>query len=117
MTNITIYHNPRCSKSRETLELIRAVGREPEIILYLQNPPSLETLETLCDRLGKEPLDIIRTKEARFVELGLSKNDQRPRMEWLALVHENPILLERPIVTKENRAVIGRPPQNVWELL
>ncbi len=117
MTAITIYHNPRCSKSRQTLELIRAAGHDPEVVLYLQNPPAPKTLEELCRLLAKEPLEVMRIKEARFRELGLSKSDQRGRKEWLELIHHNPMLLERPIVVRGKRAVIGRPPENVSSLL
>ncbi len=117
MSQVTIYHNPRCSKSRQTLELIKASSIEPEIVLYLKEPPSAERLDALVAAMGVEPLDVIRTKEARFKELGLSKGDNRTRQEWLHILAENPILLERPIVVSGNQVVMGRPPENVLDIL
>ena len=117
MAQITIYHNPRCSKSRQTLAIVEERGYRPEVVLYLNDPPSVEQLDGFCRALGKEPLDIMRVKESRFGELGLSRKDSRSRNEWLRLIHENPILLERPIVVRGGKAAIGRPPENVLELL
>ncbi len=112
-----IYHNPRCTKSRQTLELLRARGIDPEIVLYLEQPPAIDRLDALCLALGKEPLEITRTGEDLFKELGLSKHDQRSRGEWLALLAANPKLIERPIVCCGNRAALGRPPENVLDLI
>lgn len=117
MAEVTIYHNPRCSKSRQTLKLLQERGVEPEIIEYLKYPPSVERLGVLCTLLGLEPLGIMRVKEARFRELGLSKTDDRPRRDWLELMHNNPILMERPIVVKGEKAALGRPPEAVEEIL
>ncbi len=117
MTKVTIYHNPRCSKSRQTLDLIKKCDHDPEIVLYLQDPPSPSTLDALISALGKTPLEVMRTKEARFKELGLSKDDDRPRAEWLRLISENPVLLERPIVVHGNKVALGRPPENVLDIL
>jgi len=117
MTKITIYHNPRCSKSRQTLDLIKKCDLEPEVILYLEQPPTPSKLDALFSAMGKAPLEVMRTKEARFKELGLAKTDDRPRGEWLRLISENPILLERPIVVNGHKVVIGRPPENVLDIL
>ncbi len=112
-----IYHNPRCSKSRQTLSIIEETGEDVDIIEYLQDGPSLEELDELCTLLGAEPLEIMRTHEERFKELGLSKKDERSREDWLQLMIENPILIERPIVVRGEKAVLGRPPENVFEIL
>lgn len=117
MSDITIYHNPRCSKSRQTLSLIEASGQSPDIVEYLKVPPSVETLGTLIDHLGCAPTDIIRFKESLAAELGISETDDRSRSDWLQLLADNPKLIERPIVTRGGRAVIGRPPENVQALL
>lgn len=112
-----IYHNPRCSKSRQALELLREKGIEPKIIRYLEETPSVSELDDLCSLLGKEPLDITRTGEELFKQLGLAKTDQRDRMGWLTILASNPKLIERPIVCSGARAVLGRPPENVLTLL
>ncbi|RME00650.1 MAG: arsenate reductase (glutaredoxin) [Deltaproteobacteria bacterium] len=117
MVRVKIYHNPRCSKSRQTLELLRERGFEIEVVPYLERPPSVAQLDAICRALGKEPLEIIRTKEKRFAELGLSKKDERSREAWLRLMVENPILIERPIVVHGEKAALGRPPENVLTIL
>ena len=117
MSNFTIYHNPRCSKSRQTLALLRENGVEPAVVEYLKVPPSVGELVEICSKLGKEPPEWIRTGESIFKELGLSRNDERSREEWLKILVENPILIERPIVVHGGEAVLGRPPENVLELL
>ena len=117
MSSYTIYHNPRCSKSRQTLALLKDNGIDPEVVEYLKTPPSFETLQSIAQLLGKEPLEWIRTGEKTFKELGLSKKDDRSTDEWLKIMAENPILIERPIVTTSDKAVLGRPPENVLELL
>ncbi len=117
MPNVTIFHNPRCSKSRQALGLLREQGVEPVVIDYQKTPLSVEELERILTLLGKEPLEITRTQEKVFKELGLSKDDRRSRKEWLEILHANPRLIERPIVMKDNRAVIGRPPEEVLAVL
>lgn len=112
-----IYHNPRCTKSRQTLELLRSCGIEPKIVLYLEEAPTAERLDLLCQALGKEPIEITRTGEDLFKELGLAKSDRRSRAEWLELLAANPKLIERPIVTRGDRAALGRPPELVLSLL
>ena len=117
MSKVTIYHNPRCTKSRQTLALLEEKGCDVEIIEYLKTPPSVTKLDELLKAMGKEPLDVIRTKEAAFKELGLAKSDQRPRKEWIQLMVRNPVLIERPIVVKGQKAALGRPPENVLKIL
>ena len=111
-----IYHNPRCSKSRQTLELIRARGIEPEIVLYLEAAPSAREIADLLAKLGKAPRDIMRKGEAVYKELGLNN----PALSDEALIEamaQNPILIERPIVIANNQARLGRPPEDVLEIL
>lgn len=112
---IKIYHNPRCRKSRETLNLIREAGHEPEIIEYLQNPPSVSELKELLNRMGKKPLEIIRKSEDIYKSnfKGKTFSDD----EWIRIMVENPKLIERPIVVKGNDVVLGRPPENVRDIL
>jgi arsenate reductase len=117
MSEFTIYHNPRCSKSRQTLDLLKEKGIEPEVVEYLKTPPSLADLKSIANLLRKEPLEWIRTGEKTFKELGLSKKDERSPDEWLKILADNPILIERPIVRTPDHAVLGRPPENVLELL
>lgn len=114
-SEITIYHNPRCSKSRQTLQLIRDAGIEPRVVEYLKSPPTVEELKATLRKLKLEPLAAIRRTEAAFKELGLDRDVSRD--EAITAMVENPILIERPIVVRGNRAVIGRPPENVKELL
>lgn len=115
-TRITIYHNPRCSKSRQTLQLIRDSGVEPEVVEYLKTPPPADELDRLLKKLSLEPAELMRRKEAVFKELEL-KSRNLTRDEAIAIMVEHPVLIERPIVVKGNAAVIGRPPENVNELL
>jgi arsenate reductase (glutaredoxin) len=111
-----IYHNPRCSKSRQTLKLIEDAGVQPEVVQYLTNPPTIKELERILKILGLEPQDLMRKKEALYKELGLA-DKSLSRTETIQVMVENPKLIERPIVVEGNQAVIGRPPENVNELL
>ena len=113
---IRIYHNPGCSKSRQTLRLIQGAGIEPEIVEYLDRPPTAKELDALLKSLGMEPQDLMRKGEALYNELGL-RNRELTRTEAITILVENPKLIERPIVVKGSRAVIGRPPENVNTLL
>ncbi|ODR97509.1 arsenate reductase [Methyloceanibacter stevinii] len=113
---VTIYHNPRCSKSRQTLALIEERGVEPVIVEYLKTPPSAADLKAILKKLGFKPQDIVRTKEARYAELGLKERSVTDD-ELLALLADNPILIERPIVVTGNKAAIGRPPEKVLAIL
>ena len=112
-----IYYNPRCSKCRQTLALIQERGIEPTIIAYLEEPPSKRTLSDIIRKLGVDPVELIRFKEPAARELGLNRTDKRSRVAWIEILAENPGLLERPIVIRGNKAVIGRPPENVLGLL
>ncbi len=113
---VTIYHNPRCSKSRQTLALLQQRGIEPEIVEYLKTPPSRARLKALLGMLGLEPRELMRRKEAPYQELGL-EDGSLDNEALIAAMVENPILIERPIVVRGERAVIGRPPEAVLELL
>ena len=116
MATYTLYHNPRCSKSRQTLALLRENGIQPEIIEYLTSPPSLATLQQLQQLLGVAALQMLRTAEQVFAGLGLG-NHGLTDTQFLQAAAANPILLERPIVVCGNRAVVGRPPENALEPL
>ena len=115
MSDTVIFHNPRCSKSRETLSLLEAEGLQPTIVRYLETPPTFEQLDRLLDQLGIEPQELMRTKEDRYAELGLA-GKALSREEAIRVMIENPILIERPIVVRGGKAVIGRPPERVKEL-
>jgi len=109
-----IYHNPRCSKSRQTLAIIREKGEEVEIVEYLNSPPNKIELKEVLKKLGMKPGQIIRKGESFYKEnyKGKSYTDE----EWIEIMANNPILMERPIVVKGNKAVMGRPPENVIDL-
>ena len=113
---ITIYHNPRCSKSRQTLELLRNNGHEPEIVEYLKQPPSEARLAEILRMLGKSPRDIMRKGEAAYKDLGLA-DPSLSDAALIAAMAANPILIERPIVIKDNKAALGRPPESVLDIL
>lgn len=115
MKKITIYHNPRCSKSREALLLLQSKKCEIKIVEYLKTPLSALQIKKLLKQLQLKPIDIMRTKEECFSELGLSKKSTDA--ELIKAMIENPILIERPIVTDGEKSMIGRPPENVLKLL
>ena len=110
-----IYHNPRCSKSRAALALLRARGIEPEIVEYLKRPPAAEALKDLLGKLGLEPRDIVRTGETEFTEAGIDLSAADDETVF-ALIADHPKVLQRPIVETEHAARIGRPPEQVLEL-
>ena len=112
---VTIYHNPRCSKSRQTLALLEKKGAAPRVVDYLKTPPSAGELKAILKKLGLKPRDLMRKGEPRYAELGLKDRDMADDA-LIALMVANPILIERPIVIKGERAVIGRPPENVEKL-
>ncbi|WP_226647927.1 arsenate reductase (glutaredoxin) [Microbulbifer variabilis] len=112
----TIYHNPRCSKSRQTLQLLQDNGVEPEVILYLQNPPSAGDLKQILQKLGIPARDLLRTGEEPYQQLNL-KDEELSEAQLIEAMVENPILIQRPIVIKGDKATIGRPPENALELL
>jgi arsenate reductase len=114
MTDVFL-HNPRCSKSRAALELVREAGVELPVREYLRDPLSAEELSRIVTMLGVRPIEIVRRTEAQYKALGLS--DTTPDDEVLRAMAENPILIERPIIVRGSRAVIGRPPETVREIL
>ena len=116
MSNFIIYHNPRCSKSRQTLEILHQHDLETEIILYLDKPLTKEEIESILNKLELSPRDILRKGEDEYKELDL-KNDKFTNDDLINFMVENPKLLERPIVIKGDKAVIGRPPENVLSLV
>ena len=113
---VTIWHNPRCSKSRQTLDLLRSQGVEPAIREYLREPPSKAEVEKLVAMVGSEPRELIRDGEAEFKALKLRKSDLT-RTQIVEAIAAHPVLLQRPIVVKGARAAIGRPPEAVLPLL
>jgi len=113
---ITLYHNPKCSKSRQTLELLKQNGITPAIIEYLKTPPTAEALKAILVQLGFSPRDLMRKKEAVYAECGLDD----PSLSDNALINfmvKHPILIERPIVLANGKAALGRPPEQVLEIL
>lgn len=113
---VTIYHNPRCSKSRQTLALLEENGVEPEIVLYLENPPSRAALKAIVEKLGAASArDIMRTKEAPYLDLDLENVTAETAL--VDAMTEYPILIERPIVVNGDKAAIGRPPEAVLDIL
>ncbi len=114
--NVTIYHNPRCSKSRQTLARIEEKGLTPEVVLYLDNPPSPATLAALLSKLGISARELMRNKEDAFKALGLDDTSLSDEA-LINAMSEHPKLIERPIVVKGKKAVLGRPPENVDEIL
>jgi arsenate reductase len=113
---IALYHNPRCSKSREALNLLRANGVEPDIILYLEKPPTAKILKALIAQLGIGVRDLLRKSEDVYKELNLGDASLSETALIKAMV-ENPKLIERPIAINGDKAVIGRPPENVLTIL
>jgi arsenate reductase len=113
---VTIYHNPRCSKSRQTLALLQDRGITPKVVEYLTDTPDAATLDTLLKKLGLEPRALMRRKEAPYKELGLD-DPALSREALIAAMVANPILIERPIVMNGAKAALGRPPENVLEIL
>ncbi len=116
MNSVTIYHNPRCSKSRQTLALLTSRGLSPHVIHYLDAPPTAAVLNRLLQLLGMTPRELLRTQEAAYTELGLD-DETLSDDELIAAMARHPVLIERPIVEAEGRAVIGRPPENVLQII
>ncbi len=112
----TLYHNPKCSKSRQALQLLQNQGLEPHIVEYLKDPPSEATLRDLLKMLKRSPLELMRQKNSLFKELGLDqKRDDEEALITAMLTH--PKLIERPIFVHQGQARIGRPPQDVLQIL
>jgi arsenate reductase len=114
--NVRIYHNPRCSKSRQTLELLQNQGIEPDIIAYLEQPPDAATLDRLLSMLQLEPRQLMRNKENEYKELGLD-DENLSRQQLIQAMVDHPRLIERPIVVNGDQARLGRPPEDVLEIL
>jgi arsenate reductase len=112
---VTIYHNPRCSKSRETLSLLEQNGHQPHVVEYLKTPLNIDELKTLIQQLGMTSAhDLLRTKEDEYKTLGLSKSSSED--EVLTAMAQCPKLMERPVVVVSNKAAVGRPPESVLAL-
>ena len=115
MAGVTMYHNPRCSKSRQTLALLQEQGVEAEVVEYLKTPPDAETLDRILKKLGLEPRELMRTKEDEYAAQGLADIEDRGAV--IPAMVEPPILIERPSVVKGNMALIGRPPEQILDIL
>lgn len=115
MASWTIYHNPRCTKSRQALQLLRDKGIEPNVVEYLKEVPAVRDLEMLVMKLGIKPEQLLRKGEAIYKDKykSLKLNDH----EWIKVMHEHPVLIERPIIVKDHKAVIGRPTDKIEDLL
>ena len=116
MNAITIYHNPRCSKSKATLELITSMGITPIVKLYLDEPISYDELSNVLDKLNISPRELLRKTESLYKKHNLD-NNILDDSEIITFMIENPILIERPIVIRNKRAIIGRPPENVLKII
>lgn len=113
--SVDIYHNPRCSKSRQTLEILIQRNITPRVIKYLETPPNIDELKSLMVKLGiTQVREMVRTKEVLYKELGLASADDETLLKAIAA---HPKLLERPIVVSNNKAKLGRPPEQVIEIL
>ena len=113
---VTIYHNPGCSKSRAALALLEKHGISPEIVEYLQTPPSKSELTIILNKLGMEPRELMRKKEEPYRALNLAE-ESLDRDALIDAMIENPILIERPVVINRGKYILGRPPENVLEIL
>jgi len=116
MTDLTLYHNPRCSKSRAALELLEARGLAPNVVRYLETPPDAATLTRLLGQLGMGARQLLRTGEDDYKALNLA-DPSLSEAQLVVAMAEHPKLIERPILVNGDRAVIGRPPENVLEIL
>jgi arsenate reductase len=113
---VTIYHNPRCSKSRATLALLQEKGVDLEIVEYLKTPPSAAQMKNILDGLGMEPRDLMRKKEASYKDLNLA-DESLSRDALIDAMVEDPILIERPVVVNGDKYALGRPPESVLEII
>jgi arsenate reductase len=114
--SVKIYHNPQCSKSRQTLQLLESEGVNAEVIEYLKTPPSKDELISILDGLGLEPRQLMRQGEAEYAQAGLDNTDLT-REQLIQAMLDYPKLIERPIVVKEGKVIIGRPPERVLDIL
>ena len=113
---VKIYHNPRCTKSRQTLQLLKDKGIEPEVVEYLKTPPNADELAGILDKRGMEPRASMRKQEAEYKAKGLD-NAALDKQALINGMVANPILIERPIVLSNGKAAVGRPPENVLNIL
>ena len=113
---VTIYHNPRCSKSRATMKILEEKGIKSKVIEYLKTPPDAKTLDGFLKKLGMEPRQLMRRSEAPYKELNLADKD-KDRAALIRAMVDNPILIERPIVVNGSKVALGRPPENVLGIL
>lgn len=113
---VTIWHNPRCSKSRQTLALLRDNGVEPDVVEYLKTPPDAAALKAVLKKLGLKPRDLMRKGEAAYKERGLADPALTDEALIAAMVAD-PVLIERPVVVKGGKAALGRPPEAVLDIL
>ena len=111
-----IYHNPRCSKSRQTLQLLKDNGVEPEVVEYLKTPPTAAELKAVLKALNMKPRDLMRKKEAEYKENNLA-DETLSDAQLIAAMIEHPKLIERPIVVTNNKYALGRPPENVLDII
>lgn len=116
MVGLTVWHNPRCSKSRAVMTLLEKKHLHPKVILYLETPPSPQEIRAAVKALGMSPRDLLRTNESVYTRLKLSAPHLKDH-ELIAAMASNPILIERPVVFYKNRAVIGRPPETIFKIL
>ncbi|CDF82732.1 arsenate reductase (glutaredoxin) [Pseudomonas sp. QL9] len=116
MSQLTLFHNPRCSKSRGALELLEARGLSPQIVRYLETPPSAAELKVLLGKLGMTARQLLRTGEDEYKALGLD-DSQLSEAQLIQAMVEHPKLIERPILVAGDKAVVGRPPEKVLEIL
>ena len=114
--SVTIWHNPRCSKSRQTLALLTERGVDPTIVEYLKTPPAVSDLQDALEKLGLAPRDLMRRKEAAYAEQGLGDASLSETVLVQAM-HDHPVLIERPVVLANGKAAIGRPPEQVLDIL
>ncbi|MGP0630796.1 arsenate reductase (glutaredoxin) [Nitrospina sp. 32_T5] len=114
--SVKMYHNPECSKSRATLELLKEKGVEPQVIEYLKTPPPADELKNILGKLGLSPRELMRKKEDEYGELNLD-NPGLTDDELIQAMAQNPILIERPIVLANGKAALGRPPEQVLDIL
>ncbi|NOX08133.1 MAG: arsenate reductase (glutaredoxin) [Gammaproteobacteria bacterium] len=114
---VSILHNPRCSKSRATLALLDEHDVKVDVILYLEDTPSVDELKSIISKLGIEAHELIRFNESVAGDLGIKTTDERSQQEWIELMVNNPILIERPVVISSDKAAIGRPPENVLDII
>ncbi len=115
-SSVTIYHNPRCSKSRQTLDILQQKGHQVTVIKYLQTPPSEQELMALLSQLGLTARQMMRTKEPEYKHNNMA-DAELSEPQLIALMHQFPKVIERPIVVNGDKAVIGRPPENVFDIL